>query len=267
MIKDFSYDGERLSEYGLIIASIDNSSASDVLEWGSQLDFNTVQNKNNGRNYITSSTYSEVYSVTFQVIKFSCDSDCSEHISDTEYRQLVKWLNQKAYKDFSPISDNEEFSGYHFWGSFNVKPIIVNADIIGLELTFTTDTPYAFGDIVRIEKETTEFDVYCISDELEYQPMKTTITLLQDGNLNITNKTLGETTSIKNCKKNEIITIDSENLIITTSADHTYLYNDFNYVYPKLLNEYRNNKNTFTVSLPCKIIFEYRPARKIGVIL
>lgn len=268
MIKDFSYDGERLSEYGLVIASIDGSSGFNTLEWGSQLDFNTIQNKNNGRNYATSTTYSDVYTVTFQVVKYSCDSGVTEHISDTEYRQLVKWLNKKTYKDFSPISDNEEFSGYHFWGSFNVKPIVINAEIFGLELIFTTDTPYAFGDIVRIEKNSTTFDIYCISDELEFQPMKTTIQLLQDGDLEITNKTINESTIIKNCKQNEVITIDSENLIITTtSANHKFLYNDFNYTYPKLHNDYRDNKNSFVVSVPCKITFEYRPVRKIGVIL
>lgn len=42
-------------------------------------------------------------------------------IGNTEYRYLSKWLNRKDNLDFSPISDNEEFNGYHFFGSFNVR--------------------------------------------------------------------------------------------------------------------------------------------------
>ena len=69
MITDFSYDGERLSEHGLIIASVDGSSGSDTLEWASQLEFNTIQNKNSGIHYTTSAGYSEVYAPTFESLR------------------------------------------------------------------------------------------------------------------------------------------------------------------------------------------------------
>lgn len=266
MITDFSYGGERLSEHGLIIASVDGSPGSDTLEWASQLEFNTIQNKNSGINYTTSAGYSEVYAPTFQVIKYSCLSGEPTYISDTEYRYLSKWLNRKDNLDFSPISDNEEFNGYHFFGSFNVKPIVICADIVGLELTFQSNAPYGFGDVIKIEKTGTKFDIACISDELGYQPIKTTVKLLDDGDLSITNTFTGEITMVKNCVKGEKIVFDSENLIITSNVEHERLYNDFNYIYPRLFTDYRNSTNTIETSISCAILVEYRPIRKVGVV-
>lgn len=168
--------------------------------------------------------------------------------------------------DFSPISDNEEFNGYHFFGSFNVKPIVICADIVGLELTFQSNAPYGFGDVIKIEKTGTKFDIACISDELGYQPIKTTVKLLDGGDLSITNTFTGEITMVKNCVKGEKIVFDSENLIITSNVEHERLYNDFNYVYPRLFTDYRNSTNTIETSISCAILVEYRPIRKVGVV-
>ena len=267
MIVDFEYAGERLSEHGLIIASVDGSSGSDILEWGSQLEFQTIQNKNTGINYATSVSYSDVYSTTFQVIKYSCTTGNMEPMSDIEFRYLVKWLNRKTYQNFYPISNNGEFCGYHFYGSFNVKPIVIGANIIGLELTFTSNAPYAFGDMIEMDIIGNSFDVYCISDDIGTQSVKMALSTLEAGQLTISNSAFDKATVVKNCEKNETITIDSENLIITSSnSEHKKLYNDFNYVYPKLINDYDNSTNTFTLSIPCEVHLEYRPVRKVGVI-
>lgn len=266
MIVDFEYDGERLSEYGLIIASVDGSSSANTLEWGNQLEFNTIKNKMSGVNYATSVGYSDVYSVTFQVIKHSCNSSDADHISDTEIRQIEKWLNRKLYKRFSPISDNGEFSGYHFYGSFNINPIVIASDIIGLELTFTSNAPYAFGDTVTYSVNASSFELYCLSDEIGECQIKMIITTSQAGDLTINNNLIGNTV-IKNCVANEQITIDSENLVITSNQAHPRLYNDFNYKYPRLLNGYPSQINKFTLSMQCKVYIEYKPIRKIGAVL
>ena len=268
MIVDFEYAGERLSDYGLIIASVDGSSGANVLEWGSQIEFQTIQNKITGINYVTNTGYSDVYSTTFQVIKYSCRTGNMEYLTDTEFRYLVKWLNRKRYQNFSPISNNEEFCGYHFYGSFNVKPIVIGGNIIGAELTFTSNAPYAFGDTVNIDITTDSFDVYCISDEIGQQPIKMTVKTSKAGQLTISNSAYDQATVIKNCAKDETITIDSENLIITSNnSTHKKLYNDFNYTYPKLINDYDNSINTFTLSMPCEVHLEYRPIRKVGVVV
>lgn len=106
-----------------------------------------------------------------------------------------------------------------------------------------------------------------ISDELGYQPIKTTIKLSDGGDLSITNTFTGEITMVKNCVKGEKIVFDSENLIITSNVEHKRLYNDFNYIYPRLFTDYRNSTNTIETSISCAILVEYRPIRKVGVVV
>lgn len=267
MIIDFEYAGERLSEHGLIIASIDVTSGANTLEWGSQLEFNTVQNKNSGISYSTSTNYTDVYTTTFQTIKYSCKSGSMTAISDTEFRYLTKWLNRKEYLRFSPISDNANFVGYYFYGSFNIKPIVACGEIIGVELTFTANTPFGFGDVIKIDENGTTFEVYTTSDELGKLPAKTTLKTSKSGNLTITNSFTGESTVVKNCKANETLYFDSEHLIITSDSNHTKLFNDFNYTYPTLYTDYTDTVNKFTLSMPCEIHMEFTPVRKVGVIV
>lgn len=84
--------------------------------------------------------------------------------------------------------------------------------------------------------------------------------------MSITNTFTGEITMVKNCVKGEKIVFDSENLIITSNVEHERLYNDFNYVYPRLFTDYRNSTNTIETSISCAILVEYRPIRKVGVV-
>ena len=274
MIVDFEYAGERLSEYGLIIASVDGSSGSDVLEWANQLESQTIRNKISGKSYTTSISYSDDYSLTFQIIKYSCKLGNIQHISDTEWRYIERWLNRKDNLRFTPISDNKEFNGYHYYGVFNISPIKIDGDIIGAELTFNSNAPYGFGDTVFIDATSTSMEVHSTSDELGILPIKMTIKPSKSGNLTITNSLMNEyepqkaTTIIKNCIANEIISLDSEHLIITSSnPNHSKLYNDFNYVYPQLYTDYADQVNKFTFSIQCEVHMEFEPIRKVGVLV
>ena len=54
------------------------------------------------------------------------------------------------------------------------------------------------------------------------------------------------------------------------------LYNNFNFTYPKIGNDYKdvdddgyysdNMENIFTVNIPCTITFKYSPICKMGII-
>ena len=274
MIVDFEYAGERLSEHGLIIASVDGSSGSDTLEWANQLESQTIRNRNSGKSYTTSTSYSDDYTLTFQAVKYSCKTGNIGYISDTEWRYLERWLNRKDNLRLTPISDNEEFCGYHFYGNFNISPIKIGADIIGTEITFNSNAPYGFGDTVSIDATSTSLEVYSTSDELGVLPVKMTIKPSKNGNLTITNSLMNEyepqkaTTIIKNCIANETISLDSEHLIISSSnSSHSRLYNDFNYVYPQLYTDYADQVNKFTFSMQCEVHMEFKPIRKVGVLV
>ena len=69
-----------------------------------------------------------------------------------------------------------------------------------------------------------------------------------------------------NCVSGEKITLDCQNQIIQTdNASHTSLCKDFNYNFPRFVSNELENKNVFTVSIPCSISITYSLIRKAGV--
>lgn len=273
MITDFEYAGERLSDYGCIIGFVDGSS-SNTLDWANNLQFNTITRHSSGVNRYASTSYDDVYSTTFQVVKYDCDSRQFFDISDAEYRQIVKWLNRKSYEKFVPITDDDQYADCYFKGSFNVDPIIIGGKIAGLELTFTSNAPYGYGDLVEIEASndsntaTGTFVAYSTSDETGISLAYMEITVKIKGTIGIINCADGSKIEIKNCVAGEVITLDGVNRIITSSkTSHSKLYNDFNYVYPHLVTDYNNKENIFIIYGACDIYMSYTPIRKIGVIV
>ena len=91
------------------------------------------------------------------------------------------------------------------------------------------------------------------------------ITILSEGNFKLTNSMDKKVMKINNCKSNEIITIDGENQVITSSLPSHDLSNDFNYFFPRIINTYEERCNTFTPNLDCKIKITYSPIRKVGI--
>ena len=70
---DFEYDNLRLSDFGFIICKFDSSDV-ETIENGSQIKFNTVPTLNGMKHELTSSSYEDCISATFQICKNKCDS-------------------------------------------------------------------------------------------------------------------------------------------------------------------------------------------------
>ena len=51
---------------------------------------------------------------------------------------------------------------------------------------------------------------------------------------------------------------------MTTNANRN-LYEDTNYIYPRIANDYDNRKNVFRVQGNCTVTMKYRQIRKVGV--
>ena len=89
---------------------------------------------------------------------------------------------------------------------------------------------------------------------------------LEDGDFALSNSLSNKTTSISNCSKGEIITIEGDSQIISSSLSaHKSLSKDFNYFFPKIINTYTETKNTFKCNLKCMITITYSPIRKVGL--
>lgn len=273
-ITDFEYADKRLSDFGYIVCHIGSDAGMRDVDIGCDITFNTIKNTHSSKRYIASSSYENVYTMSpFEIMKSPCGKDNDEmYLTDKEVSQLMMWLNRREYRKFKPINSVNSHMDICYYGSFNVKQKMSGDNIIGLSLTFTSNAPYGFTDEVLLDFNITENDkmfyIHGNGDEIGHVYPKMTIICVQDGDIEITNKTTGITLSVKNCKQDEIIYIDGELKIITTSCmdTHTTLYSDFEYEFLDInITDDDYSINEYISSTPCKIIVKYSPIRKVGV--
>ena len=270
---DFEYAGEKLSDYGMMICSFGGGGGTETVSSGADITFNQIKPVGSNRFNLYSSTYDEALSTTFQICKNPCrlKNQQEMELSIEEISAIQRWLCRKDdYKRFK--LDKEGYEHVYWNGTFSSKQIVLNDAVIGLELTLYTDTPFTFMDEVSTEYECsagTSFDLWDNSDETtdlnnSLRPnMK--IVILTDGNFKLENSMDTKTMEIKNCKSNEVITIDGMNQVITSSISTHKLAKDFNFFFPRIINTYDERCNTFTPNLDCKIKITYSPIRKVGI--
>lgn len=273
-ITDFEYADKRLSDFGYIVCHINSDAGMRDVDIGCDITFNTIKNTHSSKSYITSSSYENVYTMSsFEIMKNPCGKENDEmYLTDKEISQMMMWLNKHEYRKFKLISSANPNMDICYYGSFNVKQKMSGDNIIGLSLTFTSNAPYGFSDEVSLDFDIVDnnedFYIYGEGDEIGHVYPKMIIACVQDGDIVITNNTTGNILSIKNCKQDEIIYIDGELKIITTTFvnEHTTLYSDFNYEFLDInITDDDYSINEYTSSTPCQIAIKYSPIRKVGV--
>lgn len=263
-LTDFEYAGQKLSAKNCMICSFDSLGLEDVV-LGGTLSMATVRDNNSFEQRKVVYSYDDQLEYTFQICKMNCNDANDKVFSNKEVRQIMKWLNRQSYEVFKPIY-NKTYDGVFYRGYFNVRAKVLGDEVIGFELTFTSNAPYGFENCSKTVDLSSGGNVTLNtdSDEIGYIYPNLKITCKQAGNLTLTNNRDGQKTIIKNCSANEVITI-SKNKVITSSS-HPTLASDFNYLYPRLITTYSSDANTFSISLPCNITFSYETIRKVGVL-
>lgn len=265
---DFQYDGLRLSDFGCIICTFDQS-GTETFSVGSQITFNTTPVFRGRKHLLAGIRYEECIEMQFQICKNPDDliEEEDKYFTVEEVREITRWLNRGRFKKFKLIDD--EYTDYYFEASFNISRIELASRIIGMDLNVITNRPYALCEPIIHRFTTTaeknKYTVQDISDEAGYCYVDMEITCKQSGNLEIHNEMNGQTTVIENCSEGEIITI--KDMIIDTSLDshRSNLQNDFNFSFPRLSNTFGKRDNVLTFSIPCSVVLQYSPARKVGI--
>lgn len=262
---DFSYDGIRLSDIGYMICRFDGGGI-DTVQNGSEISFNTVPSYNGQRYYLTSSIYESCITATMQICKNQCDFGTME-VSVAEQREIMRWLNSKTFNKLQFIDEDGELSGIYYNASFNVSRIDVDGRTVGFELEVYTDSPCAFQEPVTIKLENDNpgevLSYYSESDEEGHLYPKMSIEIKQDGDLTIHSVNEDRDMVVRGCKTGEVLDISYP--IITSSLTEHKVMNDFNWVFYRVSNTFRNSKNEFTATLPCGIEITYSPIVKIGM--
>lgn len=265
---DFKYDNRYLSSYGFMICHFDASNGANVSDAGAKITFKKVS-RNNGKSYsLTSTNYDECITATFDICKNPDLYNYEDReISSEEYRNLVRWLNRREFLKFQAFNENSNIDDFCYYNaSFNINKIKIGEKLYGLRLTLETDKPFGYGQTQTVEWEisdssTTKF-IKDMSNEIGYTYPDMTITCNTNGDLSIANDTEDCIMIIKNCSKGEVITINGESQIITTTYDSHDISNDFNYDFFKIGNTIDNRNNKVSVSMPCKIVIKYTPVIK-----
>ena len=269
---DFEYANRRLSDFGCVMCHMNTSKNFEETDIGCDITFTTVKNSQSSKQYITSSAYDNVYTTTFDIIKYNCTDSNDSYMTSLEARGIIKWLNRHEYHKFRVINEIADESDVHYYGSFNIEEIFNGDKIVGLTLTFTSNAPYGFATQAALPfmlmNAGDTFELYGDSDDMGViYPTISVRSLYECEELRITNENTQNYVLLFNCAANEVITIDGEHKLITTNnKEHEKtLPNDFNYEYFEIVIDECDSCNRYKVSAPCEITIHYSPIRKVGV--
>ena len=267
---DFEYDNQYLSDYGFIICDFNFGSGANEIDAGSTITFNKIS-RHSGKKYSLSSTqYDECVTTSFDICKNPDIYDPKDmEISNDEYRDIMRWLNRREFLKFQVIddgNDNFERDTCYYNASFNVDKIKINEKLCGMRLTMETDKPFGYGQEQSVSWTFSDSNVSKIlsdiSDEIGYTYPTVIITINRNGDLSLYNELENCTTVIKNCKVGEVITLNGDTQIITTTYASHDICNDFNFEFFRIGNTINNRNNRISVSLPCNVVIKYTPIIK-----
>ena len=275
---DFEYDGAKLSDFGCMICEFDSSSGASEISIGSEITFNTVSKFSGKKWGLASTQYDTCIEASFSICKNACDYIDDMAFTSDEFRKLVRWLNRREflkiqflYEDEDEDTDSEDdSSGYgtncHYYASFNISKITINGIIYGAALTMITNAPFGYAEEVSETLTMSANVTYSLtdtSDEIGYIYPSMVITCKSSGTLTLTNSSQDCSMEITNCTSGEVITIDGDALIISSSSSSHDICNNFNFDFFKIGNTYDSSENSITSSLACTIVFTYEPIIKM----
>ena len=257
---DFEYDGIRLSDMGFMTCTFDKE--SDVVTPSSTIELTMVSFNNGTDNIVVKVKHNSNVEFTFQICNTNFCNDGDSFVSSYDVSKIFQWLNRKKVLKFKPIDDNGLFTNVYFTGTFNVSTIEFGGNIIGFELSFISNKPYALTDVYVRESGEAKNWTFTIEDISEddgilYPEVKIEIT--KKGDLSIKNSRAKGLCNISGCVEGEKINISYP--IITSTEEN--ISERFNWNFPMIYNDFRNKRNEFEVSLPCNIEMHYSPAIKM----
>ena len=258
---NFIYDNISLSDFYDGRYVIGYFSTNDHLEEGKQ-NINQVSLFNGREQPFVYVNYEDTLSFTITIIKNPCKTD-EYAFTIGEMEELKRWLCRPAPHRFK--IDASEYSDIFWEGTFEVEEEVVGSQRGGLTLTFISTRPYALQDDVVFSGEIDANGNVTINDlstEIGYIYPTLIINCLDSGNLSIYNDFDQRTTTINNCSANEKI-VFSKYLQVESSESSHNVYDDFNYTFLRIGNNFVTGENVLTFSLPCEYIITYNPIRKV----
>lgn len=271
MFLSFQFNGKESSEYHLKIGHL-NSPTQDESPLLA-LTNNYIRHKNSRFTLASSYIETPLELQNISIIKDHCQDSSSFFITREELENINKWLTStKSGKLVLHLKDKTDaiMNGMFY----EIKEKYYNDLIIGYDLKFKSESPFIFKNEISSRYTNTSL-ITIESNTLDFASLSTIqpifeITVLEEGDLIFwcTNgSTSIESTKIKDCKINEVITIDSKNEIITSTNKD--INRRFNYHFPCLIKnqnawQQTTNTNYYHFSKKVNVSIKYTPLR-LGV--
>lgn len=255
LITDFKFDGTRLSDLGYMVCSFDGVDGFQTHESGVEISFTKIP-KNRGRKFvIVDAQYENVFTTE---ISF-CKKDGGV-FTEQECGNVYKWLGKLKYSDLTvtseTISEGTASSGTTFVGTFNsIHQVLHRKKTIGFTATFMGESLFARKSKRSVFGigSTTNVTLNSRSDVTGFlYPTEFTFRCGESGTMRITNSISGRNTVIKNCSAGETISFNFDNWTVESSDGNHDIYNNFNFVFPRIETTDSTGENIFSFSLKCQ---------------
>lgn len=271
MFYSFSFCGKESTSFDLKIGYLGSSSDSNVSYY--KVNTTSIRQRMGNRNLISSYVHEPLDFTNLSVI----NAGCHGYTAYDRYtlNKIMTWLTSSKHGEMViHTSDRVDLKCTGMF--YDISDCVYNGEVIGFNLKFKSESPYlrrnkystSFKNTSLITLTTPVFDFADLSGL--GMKMRITFTDTVGGDLQIRNTTNDVQSSpiiIKGCKNGEVITIDSENEIISSSTRES-LYKYFNYEYPILYRDLSkidgDVENIFQFSKEVSVDVEYTPLR-IGV--
>lgn len=276
-ILDFTFNGKKLSDFGCICCNFDSSSGTVEVSAGADITLNQEKPSGSNKFNLYSTSYDEPFTLSLSICLNPCGNYENMEISVEQARKIQKWLNLRN-KKFKINADGYE--DIYWVGTFTCKQVMLNGAIIGFNLTFTANMPYALQEerVIDVDlSEALESDILFSSDVYGYIDADFGISLKEKGDLklsmyyydpNTKQYILDRTFSIDNCIADEGIFIEGSTQIVKTTWGGHPIGKDCNFLLPRLINTYQTDtekvKNKIVSNLKCRVIIYYNPTAMIG---
>ena len=257
---DFLFDGQRASDFGLIICSLDGGVETAS---GGEIEFNVVKTPNRDRFTFYDSQFNTVLEWNFTIMKNYC-YDSNYYFNQYEESRIAKWLiKTDGYRQFQFDQEGYEDIIYNVY--INVSPHQIGGKTIGFDLTVTSDCAYGFTNLItqKATINSSTFYKFMINSDINTYIMPI-IKINGNGNFYISNdRDLSQNIDNEGESRfenieNEII-MDSDNDIISGLNSP----NDFNWYFLRLVD----GENIISTDSESDISLEiqYREPRRVIV--
>jgi hypothetical protein len=212
--------------------------------------------------------YEAANEFTVRFAKANCQINDTDTFTENELRTYNRLLTgKKGYSWLKIVNKSAMETDYYYRAIVSkIEYERLGYDIVGYDVTFLCDGGMAYSEeqtITVAAKADIPFYIFSNSDDL-YGYMLPTVKIKTStaGTLTLTNSTDSWSSTIDNMNANETVTFDCKNELLTSSRTRTYILNDFNLHWPRILP----GKNEYVCNMNATITFTFRANRKVGFV-